>query len=124
MSASFPPPPQVAASGRATQARAAKTKAIKRWLDYQDLIDNELRDPSTPTLTLTKLIEAQARCAEQIRLLKGLVKPGSRNISVRELSKEEREERAAAKARGTGPISVFAAPEAPDAAVQGDASAS
>lgn len=70
-----------------------------------------------------KLIDAQATCFEQVRLLKGLVKPGSRNVSVRELAPEQARKRVAVTSRARA-MDYLAEADAVLRAAQADAPSS
>jgi hypothetical protein len=77
------------AKGQTTNARNARAARTRKWLDYEELVDKDLRDPSCSKKERVELIRAQDTVAERLRILSGAVKPGSRNVSVRELSAAE-----------------------------------
>lgn len=71
-------------TGRTTQARDAKRNKVRQCLAMQDITRSDILAPETSPMERAALIRAWDVLEDRIRILRGKIKPGNRNVSVRE----------------------------------------
>lgn len=75
------------------QRATSKQVAVREMRAAQEVIVERLKRPDIPDKSIAILSSTYLSLREGIRIEKNIIKPGSKNISVRELSASERAER-------------------------------
>lgn len=92
---------------RTTQARDAKRLKVRQLLNAQDVFLRDLNDQNLKPIDRVNAMRAWDIAEERIRILRGKVKPGSRNISVREPHPSELKQRQLARPPATEDLSAL-----------------
>jgi len=79
--------------GNELQRSVSKQVAVRELRRIQELTMARIEDPEVSDKTLYELGRSYVVLREAIRIEKGIIKPGSRNVSVRELSAAEQRKR-------------------------------
>ena len=74
----------MARASRLKNAKVSCRVAIDEMREYQELLLGIARKPNVDGTLLCKLASTHKELREQIRVEQGKIKPGSRNVSVRE----------------------------------------
>ena len=70
--------------GRDLQRSTSKAYAIRQLFEIQETLKRRIDDPMVDEISLSQLASTFIKVRDAIRIEKGLIKPGSRNISVKE----------------------------------------